>query len=129
MATSSMYSGATYTGMGYGTSTMQFGSTMGYYTSAPPYQPTKQEIAKQKRINDEYAKKEAKRLKNRTLASLSDESKAIILRHAKALLREYKNIERRKQIMSGIKWFFIFLGLAILFNFSRILTIIETMVK
>lgn len=107
-----------------------------FCSSIEPYEETAAEKKARLKREAEYERNEkkrqqieAKRHAARTLADLSDKSKervrAIILKAYK----EYVFKQEVKTMTTGIKWFLIFLGLAILVNFGHILKIIELMVK
>ncbi len=107
------------------------GSDGGGYYNRPVL--TKEELAEQKRrdkilqqTRNKQEREAQKRLANRTLADLSDESKEIFMNIVHKFYKEYLKEQEVKQIMSGLKWFFILLGLAIFFNFPTILKIIQT---
>jgi len=96
------------------------------------HEPTKAELAEERRREKELERNrtvlerlEAKRLANRTLADLSEESKEKIMDHVYSLLKEYHRTKEVKKMMSDVKWFLVFLGLAVLFNFGRILNIVQ----
>jgi len=102
----------------------------------PSREETVEERKERIRRDQEYQKKMTQqererqvKLARRTLADLDDNSKEIIMKHAKQLLKEYYMQREVNELMSGVKWFLFFLGLAVLLNFGRILTIVQTVVK
>jgi hypothetical protein len=106
---------------------------------SPPYKPTKAELAEERRLEKEERKveleqekqdrleelREKKRLANRTLADLSEESKEKIMDHVHSLLREYRMKKEVNKMMSGFKWFAILLGIAVMWHFGTILKIVQ----
>lgn len=113
------------------------GFVSGYYplsASAPmlwgtsPYSRTdKEEKEYQKKLTaQEKAIEREQRLEKQrqSLSNMPDWRKKIVRKAIKALLFE----QEVNEIMSGLKWFLIFLGLAILFNFGKILDVIKLFV-
>ena len=116
-----------YSGWNTGTCTPWY-TTSSYSTGTYPTAPYKQTWA-ERRAEKAEERKERIRLSRRTLADLSEESKERFMNIVNDTYKDYKRIEEVKQFMSGVKWFFILLGLAVLWNFPRILTIIELVLK
>jgi hypothetical protein len=122
----SFYSGSCYTAMPYWTAT-------GYGTATTSYIPihTESDAERKRRLKleSEAERKERERLANRTLADLDDDDKEELMTIINDFYKQYKHEEEVKQLMSGVKWFLIFLGLAILWNFPTILALIAKMIK
>ena len=72
-----------------------------------------------------YCQSKTTKKKKWTLNDLSSLNKEVVYKHIKRMLFERKV----KEYMKGLNWILYFIGLGILFNFSRILDIIELMVK
>ncbi len=129
------YSGAGGGGGGsYGTcwSASTYMPTCSGYNGNPFPKPTKEEIKRAKerdKAMERMAKEAKKRLEKRTLADLSDESKEIIMNHAHQLLREYKIESEVKSMLKGLSIFLALIGLAVFFNFSTILKIVQGVVS
>lgn len=101
-------------------------STIG---TLPSYSESPAERKARLKRESEAEKRERERLANRTLADLDDDDKEELMGIINDFHKQYKREQEVKQLMSGIKWFLIFIGVAILFNFPRILSIIETAIK
>lgn len=100
------------------------------------YYPTNRHLEASSRLRSAEDIKEEKELEKRiereqrlekqrqSLSNMPDWRKKIVRKAIKALLFE----QEVNEIMSGLKWFLIFLGLAILFNFGKILDVIKLFV-
>lgn len=82
------------------------------------------EKARKKLVKQQGATEE-RRWKNWTLADLSENQKKEIINLAHTMLWEHEWERRIKTMTKGLKWLLIFLGLAFLIHFGKILNLIE----
>jgi hypothetical protein len=127
-ASSGFYSGSCYTAtcVPYWTSGYTAASTTAVF---PNYIESPKELKERLKREAIEEKERQERLANRTLADLDEDDKEELMTIINDFYKQYKREQEVKQLMSGIKWFLIFLGIAILFNFQRILALIELALK
>jgi hypothetical protein len=88
------------------------------------------EYDKKRKKEQMYAEKQREeKLKNWKLSDLDDDRKKQIITYARKMLFKYKMERGWKEMATGLKWILFFIGVAILINFGRILTIIEMLIK
>lgn len=92
-----------------------------YYVRPQTREERDRVVAEQKKREEEVR---LQRL-NWKMSGLDNDKKKEYLDLVRKVYRRYELERRCKQMMSGIKWFFIFLGFAVLVNFQQILDIIK----
>lgn len=117
-------------GTSYAPSSCFDGGYWGTPSSMPPETPEQRKereknLTKQQKERERQREKEWREWK---LAKLPDYKKLKIMKITKQLLKQYYFEREVKHLMSGVKWFLFFLGLAVLFNFSRLLELIRVLV-
>lgn len=101
------------------------GSSIGGYSSyGTPNNPF--DYKKQRQMEEKMRQEE---MRFWTLGKLSNDRKQSIMKITKQLLSELRFERRWKNMTSGIKWFLIFLGLAIFLNFGKILSLVQLAIK